>query len=290
MKSKPQPSALHPAQRFAAPGAIERGVPLRQLIGPALVALLAESFAAVAPQFDARRFRRQALEGLESLELGPRAARVATALAEQLPADFRLASPLLVAALGPELPRTAGNGLATFFYLPHSHLIATRGTGDFGAGMQANYELTKRFTAEFSIRPFLLEQQERALRLLAKWAKDPNPHVRRLVSEGTRPRLPWAMRLRAFQQDPSHTLPLLERLKDDPEPYVQRSVANHLGDLLKDHPDAVFGLCETWVDQACKLPAARAKARLWIVRHAVRLPARKGDARALALRARATLQ
>lgn len=280
---------LHPAERFSAPGAIERGAPLKELIGPPLVALLAESFAAAVPGFDARRFQQRALEGLADLELSPRAAYVAEALAEQLPADFRQAGPLIVAALGPELAKTKANGLATFFYLPHSHLIAARGPSRFSAGMQANYELTKRFTAEFSLRPFLLQYQDRALRLLAKWAQDPNPHVRRLVSEGTRPRLPWAMRLRAFQEDPGYTLPLLERLKDDREPYVQRSVANHLGDLLKDHPDIVFALCEAWVEQAHKLSAAQAKSRLWIVRHAVRLPAKKGDGRALALRGRARL-
>jgi 3-methyladenine DNA glycosylase AlkC len=277
----------HPAQRFAAPGAIERGTPLKELIGPKLVALIGESFSGAAPGFDARTFEQQALEGLEKLELTPRAAQVATALAEQLPSDFRKAAPLIMAAFGPELRQTIGNGLATFFYLPHSHLVASRGPSHFTSGMQANYELTKRFTAEFSIRPFLVAEPDRALRLLAKWSRDPNPHVRRLVSEGTRPRLPWGMRLRVFQEDPSHTLPLLELLKDDAEPYVQRSVANHLGDLLKDHPEVIYSLCDSWIEQARRLPAGQQKARLWIVRHAVRLPAKKGNERALALRARA---
>ncbi|MFO0899948.1 MAG: hypothetical protein U0836_21155 [Pirellulales bacterium] len=290
MPSRRTAAKLHPAERFLAPGAIERGAPLKELIGPSLVSLLAESFAAAVPGFEAQRFQQRALEGLADLELSPRAAHVADSLAAQLPADFRRAGPLVIAALGPELAKTKANGLATFFYLPHSHLIAARGPSQFAAGMQANYELTKRFTAEFSLRPFLVQHQDRALRLLAKWVQDPNPHVRRLVSEGTRPRLPWAMRLRAFQEDPGYTLPLLERLKDDSEPYVQRSVANHLGDLLKDHPDAVFALCEAWVEQARKLPAAQAKARLWIVRHAVRLPAKQGERRALELRARAALK
>jgi len=277
----------HPAERFAAPGAIERGTPLKQVIGPSLIALIGESFAGVAPGFDARTFEQQALEGLDQLELTPRAAQVAAALATQLPADFRTAAPIVQAALGPELQKTVGNGLATFFYLPHSHLIASRGLGHFASGMQANYELTKRFTAEFSIRPFLIAEPDRALRLLTKWTRDPNPHVRRLVSEGARPRLPWGIRLRVFQEDPGHTLPLLELLKNDAEPYVQRSVANHLGDLLKDHPEVVFTLCEAWIEQAQTLPSAQRKARLWMVRHAVRLPAKKGNEQALALRARA---
>lgn len=155
--------------------------------------------------------------------------------------------------------------------------------------MAANYEITKRFTAEFCVRPFLIEHRGECLKLLKRWATDANPHVRRLVSEGTRPRLPWAMRLPEFQSDPSHTLPLLEMLKDDPELYVRRSVANHLADIAKDHPDVAFDVCESWLRELRKSADERRSAnRRWVVRHAVRLPAKKGVARALELQARAS--
>src|SRR5204863_6140202 len=136
------------------------------------------------------RFLKSAQAGLNDLEMSPRAAHIAKALVAELPEDAVELSSIVVASFGPELTKTNGNGLAPFFYLPHSHVIATPGLKHFDSGMQANYELTRRFSAEFSIRPFLVEYQSPALRLLKKWSKDSNPHVRRLVSEGTRPRLP----------------------------------------------------------------------------------------------------
>jgi 3-methyladenine DNA glycosylase AlkC len=284
-------SPTHPAERFIPAGSMERGGALKHLVGRHSVDLLAESIAAVAPRFDVRRFKRRALENLEPLELMRRAEHVAAALAEQLPADFDEAGPILVAALGPELTATEGNGLAPFFYLPHSCYIGRYGADSFEAGMQACYELTKRFTAEYCVRPLLIVHPGRALRRLRSWTADPSPHVRRLVSEGSRPRLPWGLRLRAFQADPLPTLALLERLKDDPQVYVRRSVANHLGDILKDNPTAAYRTCERWTREARSATFApeRAAARFWIVRHAVRLPAKKGDARALAIRARAAV-
>ena len=277
---------MHPAQRFKAPSTILTGTPLKSMFDKAFLGLLAESFAAVHRPFNTRRFLKAAHTGLEELELSPRAAHIARAIVAELPSDPIELTSVIVESLGPELAKTNGNGLAPFFYLPHSHAISTAGLKHFDSGMQANYELTKRFSAEFSIRPFVVEYQSPALRLLKKWTKDSSPHVRRLVSEGTRPRLPWAMRLKAIQADPSLTLPLLEALKDDAEPYVQRSVANHLGDILKDHPEVAYETCERWIKEARRRStlAKQSKSRLWIVRHAVRLPAKKGEKRAAAVR------
>jgi 3-methyladenine DNA glycosylase AlkC len=140
--------------------------------------------------------------------------------------------------------------------------------------MRAQYELTKRFTAESSIRAFLVAHPATTLTRLHLWARDPNPHVRRLVSEGTRPRLPWAPRLRAFQADPSPVLELLELLKDDPERYVQRSVANNLNDIGKDHPDLAAAVCERWTKDA-------PPGRRWIVQHALRHLIKRGHRGAL---------
>jgi 3-methyladenine DNA glycosylase AlkC len=281
------PTEPHPAQRFRAPTSITAGVPLKRLLDRHAVVLLGESFAAVVPGFDARRFRGQALRGLQPLELMERAAHLARALGAQLPQDFAQAGPLVIASLGPPLTTTAGNGLAPFFYLPHSQLIATQGLESPEVGLQACYALTRRFTAEFAIRPYLLQHRELTLQMLATWVSDPDPHVRRLVSEGTRPRLPWAMRLPPFQRDPAPVLPLLERLRDDHELYVRRSVANHLGDIAKDHPQRVFELCRRWLTEVADQPPALRKARHWLIRHAVRLPAKQGVAAALALRAAA---
>lgn len=282
---------LHPAERFSAPARIRYESPLKDLMDRPLIRLIGESLASVVPDFDPRRFQAAAAKDLATLELNERAMRIAQAMSEQLPADFAELAPLLIRSFGPPLRATAGNGLAPFFYLPHSQLIATRGVADFESAMVANYELTQRFTAEYSIRPLLVRYRSPALRLMKRWAKDPSPHVRRLVSEGTRPRLPWAKRLPEFQQNPQLALPLLERLKDDPDLYVRRSVANHLGDIAKDHPKLVFDLCEEWLAQVGDAEDdPRAKNRRWIVRHAVRLPFKKGEPRAIAIRAAATVR
>ena len=280
----------HASQQFQAPDAILQGVPLKDLMGLNLVRLIAQSFAEIVPKFDGRSFEQTAMDGLGALELSRRARQIGLALAEQLPQSFSEACPLLLASFGPELTRAEGNGLAPFFYLPHSHVIIERGLADFENGMRANYELTKRFSAEFSIRPFLTKYPNESLKLLKRWTKDPNAHVRRLVSEGTRPRLPWAGRLREFQQNPQRMLPLLELLKDDPELYVRRSVANHLADILKDHPDVVYETCEQWLKEITKksTPVEIVKSRKWMIRHAVRLPAKKEDDRALELRVKAS--
>lgn len=286
MSSAPE---AHPAQRLRVPMTMEAGVPLKAILGRQAVLLIAESFQAVVPGFDAAAFRAAANRGLEPLALLDRGAHIARALEAHLPGDFSAAAPLLIAAMGPPLTATEGNGLAPFFYLPHSHYIATRGVGCFASGMRANYELTRRFTAEYSLRPYLIAHQSACLAELARWAVDAHPHVRRAASEATRPRLPWAMRLPAFQADPTPVLPLLEALKDDPVLYVRRSVANHLGDILKDHPPVAYGICRRWIEEidAAAFDPATADNRRWMIRHAVRLPAKQGERTALALRAAA---
>src|SRR5262245_49344026 len=192
-----------------------------------------------------------------------------------LPRAFPAAAEILVASLGPELAGTDDFGMAPFRYLPHVLFVQKYGLDDFEPAMRAQYELTKRFSAESSIRAFLVRYPEATYACLREWARDGNVHVRRLVSEGTRPRLPWAPRLRAFQENPRPVIALLELLKDDPERYVQRSVANNLNDIGKDHPDLAVEVCRRWSDDA-------SSARLWIVRHALRALVKKGHRGALA--------
>lgn len=281
---------MHPAERFAAPSAIQKGTPLKELMGRPLIELIGESLAQDLPTFDPNKFQARAVKDLDKLQLKQRAFQIAQAMAEQMPVEFDKLAPLLISSFGPPLSRTEGNGLAPFFYLPHSQLIATHGPSHFASGMTANYELTKRFTAEFSVRPFLIHHRSKCLAILKRWARDTNPHVRRLVSEGTRPRLPWAMRLPEFQKDPRLSLPLLEMLKDDPELYVRRSVANHLGDIAKDHLDLALDVCETWLSEVENDEGEKTGQRRWIVRHALRHPAKKEHSRALQLREAAKRQ
>jgi 3-methyladenine DNA glycosylase AlkC len=240
-----------------------------------LVSAIAREIAAAYPAFDRGGFGRAALAGLESLELTPRAWHIAEALHRFLPSAFPAAADIIVASLGPEIPATGENGIAPLRYLPHVFFVQKYGLDDFEPAMSAQYELTKRFSAESSIRAFLVRYQDRTLARLRQWAADDNAHVRRLVSEGTRPRLPWTPRLRAFQEDPRPVIELLEVLRDDPVRYVQRSVANNINDIAKDHAELAVDLCRRWMIDA-------PPGRVWIVKHALRSLVKAANAGALA--------
>jgi hypothetical protein len=80
--------------------------------------------------------------------------------------------------------------------------------------------------------------------------------------------------LREFQQNPQPVLELLELLKDDPELYVRRSVANNLNDIGKDNPDQLFSTAQRWLEDA-------SVERRWLVQHALRSAIKRGEAGAL---------
>lgn len=266
-----------------APNSILKGSTLKDLLARPAIDCLAQNISLVHPGFDSRGFRKAALDGLEPLSIMARGHHISRALRPYLPTDYEAAVEILIRSLPPPPDAESSTGLSGFFFLPYSAFIAEYGAGGdegsetFETSMQAQHEITRRFTAEFCMRPFLIKWPQRTLKRLMEWTRDPDPNVRRLCSEGSRPRLPWGMRIPSFMKDPSPTLPILEALKDDPSVYVQRSVANHLGDIAKDHPSLVFDLCERWTKGADK-------ARRWLIRHAVRLPAKKGVAEALRLR------
>ena len=236
---------------------------------------IAAEVGAVHVAFRSRACLREAGTGLARLELMGRAQHIGAALRRHLPQDPQEAIGILERSLGPPLAATEGHGMAPFLYLPHVLFVAEHGLGCFEASLSAQHALTQRFTAEFSIRRFLEEEPARTLARLEKWTLDPSPHVRRLVSEGTRPRLPWARRLKAFQRDPAPVLRLLERLKDDAHPYVRRSVANNLNDIGKDHPALLVEVARRWLADA-------SPERKRLVTHALRSAVKRRDAAALA--------
>jgi 3-methyladenine DNA glycosylase AlkC len=249
-------------------------VKLKDFFDEAVVRSIAADLRRVSPAFDADAFVLDATRGLSALELTPRGWHVADAMRRHLPERFPEAAQMLVASLGPELDGTEGFGMGPFRYMPHTFYVAKYGLDDLEPSLAAQHALTKRFSAEFSIRAFLVRHFEATYDRLLGWTSDPNVHVRRLVSEGTRPRLPWAPRLRRFQEDPKLGLALLERLKDDPELYVRRSVANHLNDISKDHPKLAAEVGKRWSRGATP-------ERKWIVRHALRSLIKRGDGAAL---------
>jgi 3-methyladenine DNA glycosylase AlkC len=246
---------------------------LKDYLDEKAVRFLANEIASVHP-LDTRRFVREATRGFEALELTERAAQVADALAKFLPRDVPEALDVVVRALGADEERAAAFDVSVFRFFAYPIFIAKYGLDHFEPSMRAQYELTKRFTSEGCIRAFIERYPERTYARLEEWATDPNAHVRRLVSEGTRPRLPWARRLVAYQKDPRPVIALLDRLKDDESLYVRRSVANNVNDIAKDHPSVAIEVCRRWMKGA-------SAERRWIVRHALRTLVKRGDRAAL---------
>jgi 3-methyladenine DNA glycosylase AlkC len=251
---------------------------LKTFFSPALVRRLAGDLARVQPGFDRKAFVREATRGLDDLELLDRGKHIARAMARHLPQDYPAAIDVLLESLGDEhvTDELVGVGMGPFFYLPHTIFVAERGLDHFAVSMKAQYELTKCFSAEASIRPFIARDPDRTLATLREWTRDPNAHVRRLVSEGTRMRLPWAMRVSWLDSNPDRVIELLELLKDDPSTLVRRSVANNLNDLGKVHPALLARTCEAWLLNA-------SDERRALVEHALRSAIKRGDVNALRL-------
>ncbi len=246
--------------------------PLKTHFGAEIPRRLAADLKRVHRRFDTDAFLHDALDGFDALELLDRGRHLGRTLQRHLPADYPAAIDLLLATLPDE--RAPESGMAAFYFLPHTEFVRAFGLGHFDASMRALHALTQRFTGEFAIRPFLDSHTDATLAQLETWTRDPSEHVRRLVSEGTRPRLPWAPRLRKFQQDPSAVVALLERLRDDESLYVRRSVANNLNDIGKDHPTRLVEIAGAWMRDA-------SVQRRWVVQHALRSAVKRGDAGAL---------
>lgn len=251
---------------------------LKSFFSPALVRRLAADIKRVHAGFPTDTFARAASAGLGRLELLDRGRHIARALAQHLPAEYPKAIRILTQSLGSEhaSDELLGVGMAPFFYLPHTIFVAEHGLEHFDLSMRAQYELTKRFSAESSIRAFIACDPERAWTWLERWAHDPNPHVRRLVSEGTRLRLPWATRVSWLDKNPRRVVTLLDRLKDDSASLVRRSVANNLNDLGKVHSALLIETCRAWLVDA----SAERRA---LIEHALRSAVKRGSPEALSL-------
>ena len=250
--------------------------PFKNYYGIALAQEYAAKLSAAYPDFPAEAFVAEIAREIEPLELVGRVKLIAAGLRKHLPPIYPDALERLLAILGEGLPDDGGMFNAGSWVYPIATFVEVYGLDDFDVSVRGLYEVTKRFTSEFAIRPYLVRYPEGMLAHLHRWAEDPNPHVRRLVSEGSRPRLPWGKRLEIFVADPSPTLALLEKLKDDPSAYVRKSVANHLNDIAKDHPARV-------VETAARWYADGDDERRWIVRHGLRTLIKAGNADALAI-------
>lgn len=250
--------------------------PFKDLISPTAVRRLAGEIGSAEPHFDAERFIAAATTGLDAHELKGRVRHVAHALRAHLPSEWPTAVATLVRALPPPLADDDAGG--SFHLWPVLAVVEEFGVDDPESSLPALHGMTQRWSAEFALRPLLIRHPEPVWRALSAWATDPSVHVRRLVSEGTRPRLPWGLRLQDSVRDPARGLALLEKLVDDPSEYVRRSVANHLGDVAKDHPELAVSIAMQWWGAGHGTPARRR-----VVTHGLRALLKAGHPGALAL-------
>ena len=240
---------------------------LRHMFDEARYRRIADDMEDLHPGFDRKRFLSHTLDGLDGRSLLQRLRRTSEAMGATLPASF----PKALAILRKLAPRFQHGFVA--LVLPD--FVGLYGLEHFDQSMDALKFFTPFGSSEFAIREFLRRELPRTLAVMEAWSHDPDEHVRRLASEGCRPRLPWSFKLRELVADPSPALPILQNLRADPSLYVRKSVANHLNDITKDHPDWVLGRIGDW-----DLGNERTT---WIAKRALRSLIKNGDRRALAV-------
>jgi len=243
----------------------------KNLINSSVVKKMGKIFHEVYPSFDQKRFQKISTK-LDALELKQRVQLLTTGLRAELPGHYPEDMKVIEKVLKKKV-------LTGFELWPISEYISQYGLEHFDESLDLMYQLTQQFTSEFAVRPFLLKDPNRILTKFKSWLKDENVHVRRWISEGSRPLLPWGGKIHSFIMKPE-TLHLLDKLKYDDELYVRKSVANHLNDITKHHPDLVVKTLKSWIKDS---PEIHVEKIHWIKRHALRTLIKKGDVGALGL-------
>jgi len=249
------------------------------LFNPEKVSKIAGEIKKVYPAFNQKLFIAATLKKFPQLELKARISWIRENLKNFLPDDYRRAVTILLKALpAPNDNTKTDNDFGDFIYAPYTDFVAQYGQSknDVAFSLNAIREMTQRFSAEDSIRYFINHHPELTLKELLKWSRDKHYHVRRLASEGTRPKLPWAQKINLPVQK---ALPILNQLFYDPTRYVTRSVANHLNDISKVHPDLVLQTLARW-KKSKKQNTAEMN---YIVSHSLRTLIKDGNLKAVAM-------
>lgn len=241
--------------------------PLKHMYTPELLEDFALKVSGVYPSFDRPGFLAAVFDnGWEARELKDRYRHIAQVLGGFLPADYDQAIRIL---------ETLTGECTGFPYIFFPEFVSLFGLEHWDTSLRALCSFTPSSSSEFAVRPFIEADQDRMLAAMLAWTQAPNEHVRRLASEGCRPRLPWGKPLRRLIADPKPLFPILTALLQDESEYVRRSVANNLNDISKDHPETVLKLA------AAHLGSSRETDRL--LKHACRTLLKKGNPEALRL-------
>lgn len=238
-------------------------IKITDLFGANLAKLLAEKILAVRKDFDAERFIGRVGDRVTGASYTRRIEIIAEELHTSLPTQYEEALNILMAIMGPENPHETGMFSQYYWLMPVGKFIETYGLEHFDASMRAIGEVTKRNTGEYAIRPFIRANPAKSLVWMEAWARSDNFHLRRLASEGLRPKLPWAPKLNTFIETPAPVFAILEILKQDSVMFVRKSVANHLTDYLKVNPEPTRELIAAWGQSDNKNTQ-------WIIRRATR--------------------
>lgn len=249
---------------------------LKDIFDDKMLAYISQQIKAVYPSFKEKTFYDEVMKDLQRRSFSERAQHISDTLHTFLPSSYNKAIDIIENALGPEIAEEGIEGYDCFYVMPLGTYVRDFGLDEFERSMRALKEMTKRFSSEWPIRRFIEKDEAKVFAYLSVWAKDENCHVRRLVSEGTRPRLPLGTHLKKYIQDPRPVLRLLQRLKNEPTRLVQRSIANNLNDIAKDHPTLVTNFLEGWKKD-------KVKDVDWIISHACRSLIKNGDKKALRL-------
>jgi len=250
--------------------------PLKLWFDKEFAQLLADKITAVYPDFNSDIFIQQVYRRVQDLELKDRVELIADLLQTHISGDYPEQIEILLQILGPENNEETGMFKKYYWIMPIAKFVEKYGLEYFDLSMNTIEEITKRNTGEYTVRPFIELYPDKTMTQMLNWSTNENKHVRRLASEGGRPRLPWASKLQIFIDDPTPLIPILENLKDDESKYVQKSVANCINDILKDNPDTAKIIIEKWALN----PTSQ---RTWIIKHALRNLKKKNDNWALGL-------
>lgn len=241
--------------------------PLKEMFNRAFYERLAKEFSKADKNFNASKFIGDVTTGMEALSLNERMRNTSHVLKKHLPTDYKKILDIFFKVI----PNMHGGYTNLLF----PDFVGIYGHEQADLSMEALKFFTQFGSSEFAVREFLKRDFKKSIALMNKWAGDKNAHVRRLASEGSRPRLPWSFKLDAVIKNPSVTSSILEKLKEDPELYVRKSVANHLNDISKDNPDHMLKLVNGW-DKSHTHTS-------WIIKHASRSLIKKGHAGSLAV-------
>ncbi|GLU55320.1 DNA alkylation repair protein [Dyadobacter frigoris] len=218
---------------------------IKDIYSPAFYDRFADAMKQAVPDFSKKEFIRQIFtDAFKTMEWKERMKHTTRVFHEFLPTDFPKATKLIEKIITQLRQRNTGEDSLAYIFL--ADYVEVYGLDDFKTSVKALEFITQFISCEFAVRPFILKYGNQMIDQMVLWSTHENYKVRRFSSEGSRPRLPWAMAIPALKKDPSPLLPLLENLKNDPSEFVRRSVANNLNDIAKDHPDIVLSIAKKW--------------------------------------------